>query len=251
VVEDEERVQAQPRGRRVILISQWYEPSCDVRRRELLAAKAINESSGVFDKIHYVNGTRRKWTYGELFGIASREYRGKVCVVANTDIAFDHTASLITAACKTKMVITLTRWEGSVAPNMLGHLISMKDQKKNENWHFSGTQDAWAFVAGSVPEFSPDVPMGVPGCEQVLLGKLVRSGCLVLSPSLDIRIRHVHDTPSDYEGEPISCGEYAYPRMTTLCDSEGYVVRHECPCPKCTGGVEGKISTEVIRTCQY
>jgi hypothetical protein len=234
----------------MILISQWYEPSCDVRRRELLAAKTINESSGVFERIHYVNGTRRKWTYGELIGIASREYRGKVCVVANTDIAFDHTASLIAAACKTKMVIALTRWEGSVAPNMLGHLISMEDQKKNENWHFSGTQDAWAFVAGSLPEFSPDVSMGIQGCEQVLLGKLVRAGCLILSPSLDIRIRHVHETPSDYEGKPFSCGEYAYPRMTTLCDTEGYVVRHECPCPQCRGDTEGKMSTEVIRTCQ-
>jgi hypothetical protein len=232
----------------MILISQWYEPICENRREELQRAKSRNESSGIFDVIRYVSGERKRWTFGELFEIARSEYSGKVCVVANTDIVFDATASLVPIVCRPNRIVALTRWEGRSSPNMLGHLIAV-DGRNNENWMFSGMQDAWAFIGGSLPTLKEDVPLGVPCCDHAMLARMARSGCEVISPSMDIRTYHCHKTTQDYKGAEVVCGEYAYPKMTTIFDSEGFMLFHNCPCRKCNDG-DGVLSHTLLSTCK-
>jgi hypothetical protein len=230
----------------MILISQWYEPSDEKRSRELRFARIVNEASGIFESTAYIDGRKRRWTYGDMFGIAARDYPGKVCVVANTDIVFDHTASLIPVVCKENRIVALTRWENANSPNMLGHLL---DHANARQWLFSGTQDAWAFVAGTLPSLKEDVPMGVPGCDQSLLARLARAGCEVFSPSIDIRVRHIHSSPEDYEGVPVACGEYAYPKMTSASDPDCYVLIHDCPCVRCNPEMR-EVKHEVVNTCR-
>ena len=231
----------------MILISQWYEPLCVKREEELKGARAHNESSGIFDRVHYVSGERKRWTFGELFEIARSEYSGKVCVVANTDIVFDATASLIPMVCRPNRIVALTRWEGRSSPNMLGHIMAV-DGRLNENWMFSGMQDTWAFIGGSLPPLKEDVPLGVPCCDHALLAKMARAGCEVISPSMDIRTYHLHESTQDYRGAQVVCGEYAYPKMTTVSDSDGFVLLHNCPCIKCNEG-DGVLRHTLFPTC--
>lgn len=231
----------------MILISQWYETSSEKRSKELRDARVANETSGIFDRTVYVDGRNKRWTYGDMLQIAARDYRGQLCVIANTDIVFDSTSSMIPLVCKENRVIALTRWESAHCPNMLGHLAYHSPARQ---WLFSGTQDAWAFIAGTIPYLmKEDFSMGVPGCEQAMLASLVMSGCEVISPSIDVRIRHFHSDAVDYEGVPTACGLYAYPKMTSISDQDGYALVHECPCRKCNPD-GGDIRSKVVKTCK-
>jgi hypothetical protein len=231
----------------MILISQWYEPDAPERASELISARSVNQSLGVFEHCHYVDGRSQRLTYGDLIGVADREYPGEVCVVANTDIAFDATARLIPVVLRPKMVLAMARWEANGSLNMLGHYASVNDTG-SQTWLFSGTQDAWAFIAGTVPELSSDTAMGVRGCDQVFLAKLVSAGCWVISPSIDIRIRHVHRNLATYAGQTSACGEYAYPKLTTVCDLSGHVMKHPCACSGCCKE-KAELEMEFIKTC--
>jgi hypothetical protein len=231
----------------MILISQWYDPDAPERAAELTSARITNQSLGVFEHCHYVDGRTRRWTYGDLIGVADREYPGEVCVIANTDIAFDATARLIPAMLRPKMVLAMARWEANGSLNMLGHCCQVNDSG-SQSWLFSGTQDSWAFTAGTLPELSSDTAMGVPGCDQVFLAKLVSAGCWVISPSIDIRTRHFHRNLNRYSDQPRACGEYVYPKLTTACDLSGYVMKHLCACSICCE-VETELEMEFIKTC--
>jgi hypothetical protein len=229
----------------MILICQWYEPDDDLRLAELSGVRAANTVSGIFSKACYIDGTEKKLTYGQLFTFAEEHFPGELCVIANTDILFDATASLLTLCCRPNRIAALTRWEGGDTPNMMGHLVASKS-RVNELKFFSGTQDAWAFVAGTLPALERDVPMGEVGCEQVLLGTLAKQGCEIICPSIDVRARHVHSQHVDYEDAPAVHGTYVYPEMTTILGGTGLVCRHEVPF---TLDKTGNIPLEAIHTC--
>jgi hypothetical protein len=213
----------------VILICQWYEAGDETRRSELAAARQANRTSGVFEAIHYVDGTAKRLTYGEIISLASRKFPGKVCVLANSDILFNESACCLRTVAKPSRIISLTRWENDSTPNMVGHLVGPESWTRNEYKFFSGSQDAWAFVSGSLPDMSIDIPMGRVGCDQVFLGWAAKSGCEVLNPSFDVRTRHIHASHADYSQEPSMEGLYGYPEMTTLAGGVGLVLTHEMP----------------------
>lgn len=221
----------------MILLSQWYSPSDPTRLRELSTVRESNSKSGLFRECEYVDGETRRWTYGAMMSFAADSFAGQVCVVANTDILFDSTILKAEEMCDEKRVVALTRWESASSPRMLGHSAGER--------FFSGSQDVWAFVAGRTP--LPDaihrIPLGVSGCENAFLGELVRAGCGVINPAIDIRTRHVH------AGEPNQCvgsvgGYYAYPELTTA-EGEGLVLAHDWPAAD-----GGRVTMEVIQTWQ-
>lgn len=212
----------------MILLYQWYQTDDEYRNLELDAVRRANWLSGVFHTIECVDGQSKKWSYGEMLSLAAEKYRGQVCVLANTDIVFNDTCSPLRHVVKPNRIVALTRWENDSTPNMLGHLIEVGDSE-GECKFLSGTQDAWAFIAGEVPEVSLDIPMGTKGCDQVFLGWAIKTGCEVLCPSLDIRIRHVHSKPNSYEGVGSLPGFYAYPEITTLSGGVGLVLVHDFP----------------------
>lgn len=221
----------------MILLSQWYEPKTESRIRELAEIRSCNESLRAFDRVVYVDGSERKWSYADFFRMAENEYQGEVVVVANTDIAFDDSIRLLHKECKPNRLVTLTRWEPPFAcPRMLGHFAYGR--------FFSGTQDAWCFVGGELPEMQLEVPLGVVGCDQIVAGWAASRGCEVTNPSMSIVTRHAagdHHPP----GTPVSFGLYGYPEMTIAgVRHSGLVFCHQWPHP------EGSKDIGVIKTCR-
>jgi hypothetical protein len=54
----------------MILLSQWYEPGDSHRRSELAEVREANESSGLFEQCVYVDGDKKRWTYGDFVDLA-------------------------------------------------------------------------------------------------------------------------------------------------------------------------------------
>lgn len=218
------------------LISQWYSPESSKRRGELSEARRRNAGSGLFASITYLNGDERRLTYRDLFTEAARRFPGELCVVANTDIAFDETARAIPGLIRKNRIIALTRWESPSSPRMIGHLVDER--------FFSGSQDSWAFIAGSIPELALDIPTGEQGCEQALLGWAVQSGIEIISPSLDIKTWHIHEDRNEYNRSVT--GKYAYPEMTTRNFGMGLVCTHQYPFET---NASGNVDVEFVYTC--
>jgi hypothetical protein len=220
----------------VILLSQWYEPANARRRDELASARGRNESSGVFEKCAYVDGTSQNWTYGDFFSLAASRFSGRVCVIANTDIVFDDTASLLPDLCHRGRLIALTRWESYSSPRMLGHFAGER--------FFSGSQDAWAFVGGELTSLGKDVPLGRIGCDNCIAGEACLAGFEVVNPSLDIVSLHIHASGDRGEQSPVY-GRYGYPELCSSFPS-GLVLCHDWR----PGSSMSLVQASLVETCQ-
>ena len=221
----------------MILLSQWFTPEGETRAKELADVREVNESSGLFERCIYVDGSQKRWTYGDFLLLAAETCSGKPVVVANTDILFDSTIAVAGEMVGGKRMLAITRWENATSPRMIGH--SVHDR------FFSGSQDVWVFVGGQVhrPERAASIPLGVTGCENAFLGEMVAAGCGVLNPAIDVRTRHVHSEGSQQSPGSVP-GVYAYPELSTL-DGQGYVLTHPWP-----PGSTGEAQTEMFATWQ-
>lgn len=204
----------------MILISQWYEPSCSARRSELVRTREANEMGRLFSRSIYLDGSAKRWTYGELLTLAAAEAPGETVVVANTDIEFNETIQLL-EGCPKDRVFALTRWESPSSPRMIGHSADER--------FFSGSQDSWVFLGGGVPipPESSKIHLGHIGCENAFVGALYNSGCEIFNPAIDVRTMHIHKDPPE-EGRPSVSGFYAYPELTTLIGT-GLILGHLWP----------------------
>mgnify|MGYP007004524320 FL=1 len=70
------------------LIHEHYMSLDPARAVELATVRERNAASGIFTTILPVADGGRK-TFAELFDLAARRFPGEICVVANSDIAFD------------------------------------------------------------------------------------------------------------------------------------------------------------------
>ena len=216
----------------MILLSQWYSPANGVRLKELADVREANIASGLFSECVYVDGETKQWTYGGLLDFAAKSFSGQVCVLANTDILFDRTILQAESLCEERRVLALTRWESAASPRMLGHLAGER--------FFSGSQDVWVFTAGRLPATDAihRISLGTCGCENAFLGELVKAGCGVFNPAIDIRTRHVHSVEPSTHGGSVR-GYYAYPELTTI-EGAGCVMAHDWP-PADSGGMRAEI----------
>lgn len=227
----------------MILLSQWYEPEDETRLAELREARQRNES--LFEEVFYLDGQEKRWGYGDFFALAEEKFPGKACVLANTDIAFGtaDTVRALSEACEKNRLVTLTRWEDSTSPNMLGHFCGTANMQGHYRF-FSGSQDSWAFIAGGLPELKALIPLGAPGCDNAICGWAAKQGCQVFNPALDLKTWHLHANQSRPDRDPVY-GWYGYPELTTV-NVTGAVAGHTWPL------VEG-IQTadwEIIKTWQ-
>lgn len=203
----------------MILLSQWYEPEDADRLSELRHARKFNESSPLFDECVYLDGTKSRRTFRDLFDLAATHYRDSVCVIANADITFEDGCEMLPDIADAGRLIALTRWEDDCSPRLLGHLL---DESRA---FFSGTQDSWVFVGDRLPHLTDTVTFGHNGCDQRIVGWAAKSGVEVIDPAIDIRSRHHHWERSRPQRE--SCfGTYGYPHLTGLSYT-GLVLLHE------------------------
>lgn len=202
----------------MILVSQWYTPGEEQRRKELQRCRSLNEASGLFDVVEYLDGDSRRWSFGELVNHCNEKYAGKSCVIANTDIALDSSYGL-RSFCKENRLVALTRWENPTGPRFIGH--------QGGDRYFSGSQDSWAFIAGSMPPVDIDIPMGVVACDNVIVGWAVRNGVEVVNPAISVRTMHHHEDKSRPERHSVF-GYYGYPELTASTTT-GSVLCHHWP----------------------
>lgn len=200
----------------MILVSQWYDPGAEERREELKKARSLNESSSLFDTVEYLDGESRRWSFGEMVSYCNEKYHGKQCVIANTDIAL-HSSYGLSSFLKPNRLVALTRWESLSGPRFIGHQAGDR--------YFSGSQDTWAFVAGTLPRVDIDIPMGVVACDNVIVGWAVRNGVEVVNPAISLRTMHVHADASRPERHSVF-GFYAYPELTSESTTGAYMSHH-------------------------
>ena len=196
-----------------------YVPADPQRLGELDATYRANVALGVFDEIVPLESAERL-RYGTAFRLAAERWPGQVCVLANADIQFDHTARLLPGAVRRGWLVTLTRWENDATPRMLGHL---KDGR-----FYSGTQDVWAWIGGEMVGLGDRIPLGYIGCDQAIAGAAMQAGYAVVNPALSIKTIHNHAGGERGPGELSVMGTYAYPELTTMSVT-GSMVHHEWP----------------------
>jgi hypothetical protein len=206
-----------------ILFHECYSSPDPARAAELTQVRDRNAAAGVFEEIVPVAEEGRR-SFADLFSLAARRFPGRVCVVANADIAFD--ASLTAATdlfgrFKRPLLVALTRWDDPSGPSMEGRVDPGR-------WRFySQSQDAWVFRAGELPAFEAGFTLGIPACENRLAYEAYRAGIAVVNPALSIRSWHHHASGTrSWRLAEAYRGPLFFPRLTTveLAECEGYVL---------------------------
>ncbi len=205
------------------LIFERYTSPDPARETELEAVRQINAAAGVFERIVPVADGGRK-TYGQLLALAAERFPGEVCVIANSDIAFDVT---LTAAAtwleqqSRPAILALSRWDNASSPSMEGRIDPA-------TWKlFSHSQDTWMFVAGNLPAFDANFTLGIPACESRLAHEAHIAGVMIANPALTIRTWHHHASAvRTWKLQDSYKGPLYFPRLTTLegITGEGYIL---------------------------
>ena len=207
----------------MILIHEQYASSDPARAAELARVRGINAAAGVFSTIVPLADGGRK-SFADFFRLAAREFAGRVCVVANADIAFDESlrgAAALLAAWPRPLLVALSRWDDPAGPSMEGRVDP-------GGWRFySHSQDTWMFIAGRLPEFEAGFTLGIPACENRLAHEAFRAGVDVVNPALSVRTWHHHASGTrTWKLADAYRGPLYFPRLTTLevASCEGYVL---------------------------
>jgi hypothetical protein len=170
----------------MILVQQRYESPNAERQAELDHCREINAGLKAFADVVLVDGAAKRWTFGDFFRLAAEQHPGEICVLANSDIAFDDSIALAAPLAEQGMLVTLSRWDNASSPSMEGRVAG-------EGWHFfSHSQDVWVFRAGGLPRLNADFQLGIPQCESRLAYEAAAAGVIVVNPALSIRCSHHH-----------------------------------------------------------
>jgi len=205
----------------MILIQQKYDSPNPDRQRELELVRDINAATPAFAEVVHVDGGQKRWTFADFFRLAAERFPGRVCVLANSDIAFDESIVHVAPLAERAILVALSRWDDASAPSMEGRV-------EGDRWHFySHSQDVWAFKAGGLPPFNADFQLGVPQCESRLAYEAAAGGTIVLNPALSIRCLHHHASAiRTWARSDRYRGPMLFPRMTTIdgLDPEAFVL---------------------------
>ncbi|NDC62876.1 MAG: hypothetical protein EBZ59_02575 [Planctomycetia bacterium] len=205
----------------MILFQQRYTSPNPGRQRELEHVRAVNEAAPVFSEVVHVDGGERRWTFADFFRLAEARFPGRLCVLANSDIAFDDSLAAAGPLAERGALVALSRWDDSCSPSMEGRV-------EGNGWHFySHSQDAWVFRAGGLPPFAAEFQLGVPQCESRLAYEAAAAGTVVVNPALSVRCLHHHASAvRTWARRDRYRGPLLFPRLTTVdaVDPEGFVL---------------------------
>ena len=195
----------------MILVQQRYQSPNAARQAELERCREINGGLATFARVDLVDGAAKRWTFADFFRLAAERYAGEICVLANSDIAFDESIALAGPLAERGALVALSRWDDSAAPSMEGRVAG-------EGWHFfSHSQDVWVFKAGGVPSFPADIQLGIPQCESRLAYEAAAAGMIVVNPALSIRAWHHHASAvRTWRRKDGHRGPLLFPRLTTV-----------------------------------
>ncbi|MFM7207148.1 MAG: DUF1559 domain-containing protein [Planctomycetaceae bacterium] len=202
----------------MILIQQSYSSPDPRRDAELRQVRDLNASAGVFGHQEFIDCGAQRLAFADLFSLAATRFAGTICVVANSDIAFDASIRLvepILAESAAATIVALSRWDDDTAPSMEGRIDA-------DGWTFySHSQDAWAFVAGSLPAFDAGFVFGLPACENRLAYEAAAAGVSIVNPALSVRLRHHHASAvRSWTHRDGYQGPMLFPRLTTTATGD-------------------------------
>jgi len=164
-------IERNARHRTITAVQVFIEQDADPSR--LLASHPQLRSPKVQLIVH---GTRL--TFSTLFEHANKEHPGRLVIVANADVFFDHTLARLDGYDLTGCLLCLSRW----------------DPHADGMWRlfdFPYSQDAWIFQA-PLPSLDAGFPLGVPGCDNRLAWQAEQAGLVVSNPSRSVRTHHLH-----------------------------------------------------------
>lgn len=207
----------------MILLYEHYASPDPAREAELAGVRKRNAAAGVFEEIVPISGGGRR-SFAEFFALAGRRFAGKVCAIANADIAFDATlnaAAELLGRFGRPVLVALTRWDDPSGPSMEGRVDARQ-------WRFySQSQDTWLFIGGGLPDFEAGFTLGIPACENRLAYEAYRAGIAVVNPALSVRTWHHHASGTrSWKLADAYRGPLLFPRLTTIdvAEPEGYVL---------------------------
>lgn len=136
------------------------------------------EISDSKSKIEYVSINKRP-KFSDFFNFTNQlNNEDTRFIIANSDIFFDETLSLLNELAIENKVITLTRWD-----------LQNDNSLKFYNKFLS--QDVWIFSDKINPKIG-DYFIGQHGCDNRLLYELDQAGKKIINPSLSVKTIHVH-----------------------------------------------------------
>ena len=125
-------------------------------------------------------------TYLDWTNISKEFPKSGISILANSDIYFDESLSLLKAFMKIdRTFVALSRWDirqGVAVPH------------PNPHW----SQDVWAFSCAE--RFDPvltrglDIPIGVPRCDNKIAYQFAVNGWRIVNPHRHVKAYHLHET---------------------------------------------------------
>ncbi len=221
-----------------VLIISLYNEKTFPRIRELITCLQLNLSHPMIDQVHvvydtnkddqrnpiltYLMGTQVNLTYhkgrptfNQLFELANESYANRKVIIANADIYFNHTLSLLKDFDFTNKVLALTRYD--VKDD--GTLKLLHTNKGLPNYL---SQDTWIFKTPLAVSFDAQIELGTYFCDS-FLNKLFfnDSDLQALNPCLDIQTCHLQQNESEsnriesgnFENEKNSIYERQYKKL--------------------------------------
>ncbi len=146
----------------------------------LLEEGADNEPLLSSPKVTSLPVPKGRQTYADLVAVANKYCLGGIVILANSDIFFDQTITVLSTIDMTDTLFVLTR----------------KDlrQDRAARWSFHQiSSDAWAMRAPISTE-GLKIELGKMGCESLFVGRMFRAGYAVKNISLDVACYHLHTT---------------------------------------------------------
>ncbi len=175
----------------VILITQYFHSSSPVAREamvqvlsrnlqspEIAEVALINEREYDFTALQYSEKIKqyvsgRRLTFADAFKVANNFYPGRKCIVANSDIFFDHTLQAVQSSPLESTFMALTKWK---ALSVIGE--SGEEEEKISLFPRVDSQDAWIFST-PIPESiigQSEFFLGAPKCDNRIAYLFSRAG---------------------------------------------------------------------------
>lgn len=143
----------------------------------------------------------RRATFQDCFDIANNQFPHKKIIIANADIYFNNTLSLLNNYNLQNKFLALTRWD-------LQKDGTIKPYRRNGMRETIDSQDVWIFTTPLKKFKKADFKLGTPRCDNCIAFRANQVGLHVLNPCKTIQCIHVHDAPArkylvEYVDEPI------------------------------------------------
>jgi hypothetical protein len=154
-------------------------------------------------------------TFGNFFDLVNQAAvsPADINVVANSDIIFDATLSLLLPLDLDGVCLALARWDHDHEGNPA---VTVGDD----------AQDVWIFQGKVKPVKDVDYPMGITGCDWRLAWELTQAGYRLVNPCYNVRAQHHHTSGVRSNGLMIRAPRLQSIPRTTLVGCELKELNH-------------------------